>query len=204
MHSTSCNKEWFDRECVESKKLYILALNSFNGNKSIDNRQLLFERKRSYKLLMRKKKREFKTKKSRELCELRKSKPKQFWNHFKPKLENCSNDVKPEEFREYFSSLFNDIRSTRIEDVESFISETDFNINNPSFECLNTPFTSNEILMAIKDLKRNKAPCPADNLLNEFFIETSDILIGHITDCFNIIFDSGHFPKVWSYGYIVP
>jgi hypothetical protein len=58
--------------------------------------------------------------------------------------------------------------------------------------------------MAIKDLQRNKAPCPADNLLNEFFIETSDILIGHITGCFNTIFDSGHIPKVWSYGYIVP
>jgi hypothetical protein len=78
MHSTSCNKEWFDRECIESKKKYISALNAFNGNKSIDNRHLLFERKRSYKLLMRKKKRVFKTKKSRELCKLRKSKPKQF------------------------------------------------------------------------------------------------------------------------------
>jgi hypothetical protein len=108
----------------------------------------------------------FKTKKSRELCELRKSKPKLFWNHFKSKLEKCSNYVNPEEFREYFSSF--------------------------------------EILLAIKDLKRNKAPCPADNLLNGFFIETSDILIGHITDCFTTIFNSGHFPKVWSYGYIVP
>jgi hypothetical protein len=192
MHSTSCNKEWFDREMVESKKLYILALHSFNGNKSIDNRQLLFE----HKLLMHKKKGVFKTKKSRELCELRKSKPKQFWNHFKSKLDKCSNNVKPEEFREYFASLFNDLRSTRIEDVESFISETDLNINNPFFECLNTPFTYNEILMAIKDLKRNKAPCPADNLLNGVYIETSDILIGHITDCFNTSFDSDHFPKV--------
>jgi hypothetical protein len=49
----------------------------------------------------------------------------------------------------------------------------------------------------------NKASCPVDNLRNEYFIETietADILAGHVTDCFN----SGLFPKAWSYGYIVP
>ena len=53
-------------------------------------------------------------------------------------------------------------------------------------------------------MKRNKASCPVDNLLNEYFIETADILTEHVTNCFNKIFDSGIFPKAWSCGYIVP
>jgi hypothetical protein len=100
--------------------------------------------------------------------------------------------------------LFNDIKATSLDDVEHFNDANYFNVTNPTFISLNVSFTTDEVLRAIKRLKRNKSPCPVDNLLNEFIIETSDILIGHITDCFNKIFDSGHFPKAWSYGYIVP
>jgi hypothetical protein len=41
-------------------------------------------------------------------------------------------------------------------------------------------------------------------LFNEYFISTADILAGHITDLFNKIFDSGHFPQIWSQGFLVP
>ena len=71
-------------------------------------------------------------------------------------------------------------------------------INKPSFEELNTPITCNEVLLAIKCLKSSKVSCPSDDLLNEYFISSADILVGHITDLFNKIFDPGHFPEVWS------
>lgn len=64
MHSTSCKKQWFDRDCIDAKKT-----------------------------------RAFKIKTLRELCQLRKHKPKQFWNYFKSELNKGSNDVKPEEVR---------------------------------------------------------------------------------------------------------
>ena len=53
-------------------------------------------------------------------------------------------------------------------------------------------------------MKSNKSCAPNDLLLNEFFIESADILVGHITDIFNIIYDSGYFPQSWSEGFIVP
>lgn len=42
------------------------------------------------------------------------------------------------------------------------------------------------------------------NLLNEYFIASVDIFVGHITDVFNKVFDTGHFPDSWTYGYIIP
>jgi hypothetical protein len=35
-------------------------------------------------------------------------------------------------------------------------------------------------------------------------MESVDILIGHLTDMFNKVFDAGYFPVLWSKGYIVP
>ena len=49
----------------------------------------------------------------------------------------------------------------------------------------------------------NKA-CGSDRLLNEYFIESCDILAGHITEIFNIILNLGIFPEIWTKGIIVP
>jgi hypothetical protein len=56
----------------------------------------------------------------------------------------------------------------------------------------------------VKGTKHNKSSCPIDNLLNEFFIETIDILVGHLTDMFIVVLDGGYFPLSWSYGFEVP
>ena len=40
--------------------------------------------------------------------------------------------------------------------------------------------------------------------MNEYLIESMDIISGHLTDMFNIIFDRGYFPESWSKGYIIP
>ena len=68
---------------------------------------------------------------------------------------------------------------------------------------LDNPFTVDEVVSSVKLLKRNKA-YGGDNLLNEYFIETVDILAPHICNMFNKIIDSGFFPDIWSNGIIVP
>jgi hypothetical protein len=100
--------------------------------------------------------------------------------------------------------MFNDIRGTLIDDVESFNAESNLKIDNPTLEELNIPISQTEVRDAIKNLNRNKASCPSDNLLNEYFIESLDILVDHITDMFNKVFDAGHFPEIWSSCFIVP
>ena len=68
--------------------------------------------------------------------------------------------------------------------------DSDRNINNSAFEELNEPITAQVIQMAIKKLKSNKAPGPYDNLLNDYFIYSADILIGHLTNIFNKVFNA--------------
>ena len=63
----------------------------------------------------------------------------------------------------------------------------DFNNTDAIFDVLDKRISISEVQGAIKSLSKNKST--ADNVLNEYFIATCDILSGHITDIFNIIFD---------------
>lgn len=75
------------------------------------------------------------------------------------------------------------------------------------FSELDNPVTITEIVSAIKLLKGNKA-FGSDCLLNEYFVECSDILSGHICDIFIYILysilNSGYFPDKRMEGIIVP
>ena len=44
----------------------------------------------------------------------------------------------------------------------------------------------------------------SDNLLNEYFLESADIICSHLTDLFNGIFTSGKLPESWTEGIIIP
>ena len=89
------------------------------------------------------------------------------------------------------------------EESENFCSNYDFNTDECNFNELDRPITSEEIGKVVQKLKRNKA-FAGDQLLNEYFIESLDILSGHLVDLFNAILNSGNFPSQWSEGYIVP
>ena len=74
------------------------------------------------------------------------------------------------------------------------------------YEDLDRLISTEEVKTAMKSLKNSKSP-GEDNILNEHFIEAGDILISHITDIFNGIFNTGVFPESWSKGiieFIVP
>ena len=88
--------------------------------------------------------------------------------------------------------------------VEYFSSVSDLNVSHPTYPELNDDITFDVVKRAINNLNRNKSSCPSDNLLNEYFLETRDILIGHLTDLFNVIFNAGYFPQQWSEGFIIP
>ena len=70
------------------------------------------------------------------------------------------------------------------------------------YENLDRLISTDEVKTAIKSLKKSKSP-GEDNVLNEYFIEAGDILITHITDIFNGIFNSRVFPEHWSKGIII-
>ena len=65
------------------------------------------------------------------------------------------------------------------------------------------PISADEVLKAVKKIKTNKA-YGMDCLLNEYFIETIDILLPFICDTFNAVLDSGVFPDSWRERIVIP
>ena len=159
------------------------------------------EFKAKYKTLIRKKKRGFMLKKAQQLTEFKKHRPRDFWKHFGKSKFVSSSPIHIEDFKQHFSDVYSNIGNSLIEEVERYISSADFNFENPTFTELNTKITYEEVQSAIRKLNRNKASCPTDNLINEYFLEADDIFTGHLTDLINTVFDSVCFPQKWSEGY---
>ncbi len=74
----SKQKEWFDRECLQYKNVYLESLRIFNKFKTSNNRERLCLCKKEYKDICHRKKRVFENIKLNQIENLRKSKPKEF------------------------------------------------------------------------------------------------------------------------------
>ena len=200
--TNSCH--WFDLECKLAKNEYKSILKNFNKNKTPENRQILCTSKKKYKKIIRRKKIKYKREQAASFEDLKNKNPRQFWEFFKKKKKRVASDLSVNDFEKYFSSLVKEVKTVTLDDIESIVASDTFNINDETYEQLKVPITYTEVQAAIKRLNRNKAACPADNLLNEYFIESCDILCSHSTTLFNKVFNSGNFPECWAKGYIIP
>lgn len=195
--------EWFDRECVDAKKLYLDALRLYNICKTDTSRIHFCKCKHDYKTIVRKKKKLSEIKKLADIERLKSSKPKEFWKYFKKNKRKASSNISVDDFKKYFANLSNDIGNCFNVDAEEFCTENNFNDNNCSFEELDQPIIVGEVLSAVKLLKAGKA-LGTDCLMNEYFIECIDIISAHVCDIFNSILNSGYFPDKWTEGVIIP
>ena len=103
----------------------------------------------------------------------------------------------------FCSVLFNDVFKFLNEESELFCNSSFSDDSSRADYYLNRPITVQEITEACRLLKRGKA-CGFDQILNEYLIESCDILSSHLCDMFNHILDSGIFPEKWTEGIIVP
>ena len=197
------NKQWFDHECVHAKRLYVDALNCFNHCKTLENRENLCMFKSQYKKLIKKKRNAHKLVQSKKLENLRFSKPRAFWKHFRRNNNNARNDLSVEDFTKCFSELSNDIFQSKNDQAEQFVNDYDFDNMSSSDLLLDKHITVDDIVKAVGSLKTNKAS-GIDNLLNEYFLDSVDIIGSHLCDIFNAILDSGYFPECWTKGLIIP
>jgi len=198
------NKDWFDKDCRISRGRYLHALRTYNFTKNNTNREYYCQCKKSYKDLCKRKRRQSELKRISEIEKLRFSKPKQFWKYFKKSKPKPNNDVTLDEFRTYFSNLGKDDVNCKNERAETFCRDHDFNKNtSDNYGELDTPITLSELLLAVKSLKSGKA-YGSDSILNEYIIESIDILGSHLCDIFNTILTTGYFPDKWTEGVIIP
>ena len=152
--------------------------------------------------MVKKKKREYNYRRIKEIERMRHCKPRDFWKLFTKKKMH-STDISLSEFHNYFSKLQNELADTTDDETETFCADNDFDLTDTIFDELDQPISILEVKFAIHSLKRNKAYA-GDQLINEYFIETCDILSSHLVDVFNSILDAGYFPDSWSEGFIVP
>ena len=91
---------------------------------------------------------------------------------------------------------FSDLLSKKVE-VDPII-ETYINENKDMFESeLGTPFSKEELLVALKDLKNNKSTS-MDQVSNEMLKTGGLILSGTVLFLFNKILKVGFYPSLWS------
>jgi hypothetical protein len=148
--------------------------------------------KREYKRLVNRKKLAYKSTKSKEIEGFARKSLETFGSTFKKNKGMRGNSLSTSDFYQYFKNLSNEINITTGVESERFASEG-INSDNPIFSELDNTISETEVLAALKTLKCGKVGS-TDNLINELFIESGDILTGHLTDLFNLIIDTGFFP----------
>jgi len=78
----------------------------------------------------------------------------------------------------------------------------DYNLHDTAYDELDMDITSEEIVLAIKNLNTNKA-CGIDGILNKYLINCKNVLVPSLVELFNNVSMSGYFPTYWSTGSIV-
>ncbi|XP_053390478.1 uncharacterized protein LOC128553365 [Mercenaria mercenaria] len=198
-------KKWFNTDCIDKQRKYQASLAKYLNNRNSSNLNELHTSTRDYKICVKRSKYIYNRERCRKMYDMRRLRPRDFWRMFKTR-PTCFNDsVSSEDLFEHFKSL----SKQNIEDNDDFsdylkiFDGISTGNNSCTFEELDVPITYEEVNKACKNLKRSKSP-GLDNIINEYFIEASDILTWPVTMLFNSILDSGKFPRSWSQGVIVP
>ncbi|XP_060582312.1 uncharacterized protein LOC132738738 [Ruditapes philippinarum] len=193
-------KKWYNDNCKEKRE----ALELYTCERNSDNFTRMKQFKKDYKYCVRKTKKEYNVKRGRDMDEMRRKKPREFWRIFKSKGQSQNEAVSAEDFYEHFKNLATqqNITDDEVEDFLKLYDENQHDDNVSSCD-IDRSITKEEIRKACSKLKRNKS-AGIDTCLNEYFLETADILVETLEKLFNTILDSGEFLKQWTEGVIVP
>ena len=195
-------KPWFNKDCINARHIYHKTRKMYNKYKSEYYKNLLKAVSKNYKHTLNKHKKQFQNLKIEKLRRIKNANPKEYW-----KIINSTK--KP-----------NSIKAT-LHDLYSFYKETNTNISNESErtdinedteylnnETINTneinqPITGDEIKMAAKSMKNNKAG-GVDNIVNEHLKSTVNTMLPIYVKLFNLIFDTSLITETWTLGQIKP
>ncbi len=112
--------------------------------------------------------------------------------------EKDSNDeIQPSKWEAYFKHLFGDNNNKQEPLTTDVIPPV------PIFNKLDFSIKEEEILTALKKLKKDKAP-GLDNILHEFLIAGKESLLKPLCKLFNLVFNSGTYPSIWSLNFLRP
>ena len=190
-------KEWFTPECKEARKVFCKSHNKYRAEKSVENFKGMKLASRQYKQKMNKCYRKHKKAVDRKIRNLKSTDPKEYWKIVNPK-SRVNSDVYKNISVEVLQKHFKNLSKAPPDHLEG--EQLDLELN---FECdvLNRRIEPSEISKAIRKLKNGKAK-GIDEIGNEEIKATEEIMIDIYCKLFNIVFDSGVIPTVWSIGII--
>ncbi|MEW8546872.1 MAG: reverse transcriptase family protein, partial [Candidatus Thiodiazotropha sp.] len=122
--------------------------------------------------------------------------PRTFWNVLKDGSKNSTCLISAQEWFEYFSDLYNIDAGPRENNIDERTEEI-------VDDLLDSPITSSEIYLSIKDLKNEKSP-GIDGIPAELFKVASDKFIPYLVLLFNKMYDLSVFPMSWAKSIISP
>lgn len=161
----------------------------------------MYSAKKSYRRLLKYKKLRFRENILQQIQTLESSNPKEYWNLVN-KLRSNSRTKKPsdvidsDEWFSYFKTLNKKNKSVHKSDFEKGINFLTDNIEKLANgnSILDKQIELSEVLQTAKKLK-NKKSAGIDSLTNEIIKSSLNIIGPLITKIFNIILNSGVFPK---------
>ena len=184
---------------LKQKKDFKKARNSFLKNVNDENKQNFISTRTKYNRVKRNAKHKYKLKEGKDICDLAKKKPKQFWKSIKKKYkqnqpQHPDDPVNINAFFEHFKEVYGGQHMPQ--DEQSDVGST----SDPD---LDLEISDAEIREAILSQKNNKSS-GIDNLTAESFKTSCDLILPFLSKLFNCLFTNGEYPSAWAEGAIVP
>ena len=196
----------YNDDCEIKKMNFYDKLNLYRKNGCDATRAEMVRARSIFKSSVRKFNRECHIDKTNKLIKARFKDAKEYWRLLKQsqagsQTKNLSADI----FAEYFKAI-NDPEGQFYQADDDVLEFNRRFLNSESqvmFAELDVEITTQEIIKGIRELKLGRSGGP-DRLINKFFIYGCTELLPYLHKLFNVLLNKGHFPSMWTEGYIVP
>ena len=192
----------FDATCIEARNRFKRARNQFLKNKNTTNRQNFIFYRSKYNKAKSTAKKKFKIKEGQEICQMAKTKPKQFWKTIKKKISkskaDSSDTLTVDELFNHFQSIYG-IEPDQLGDQPVGTQQAQTHVNSS----LDEEISENELKNAVFAQKNNKST-GSDLLCAELFKSSYDIITTFLLKLYNRLLLNGEYPRLWGEGIIVP
>ena len=199
----SPSKPWFNQECENKRKSFFTAKNAVREAKTEEEKNRCTEKmnheSKEYKKSISMRQREFTRELHKNLRELHRHHPKEYWGI----LNNSDGTLKREskvslaDFEKHFKNLNQNENSNNTHEFNP--GDIDPSTNQE----FNLDFTLEEVSKNISELKNNKSE-GLDFIRNEYLKNCPPAVVELIVRLFNVILSTGQVPYDWSVGLIVP
>jgi len=208
------NKAWFDQCCWSLRqRLKRLSLQLKKEPWAHETRIKYFSTLKEYKKLLKQCKRRYKAEILTKLENMSEKNPKEFWsllnfldNEVNGKTQKNTTDpnITSTEWTEHFKGLNNLTKNKNFDtDFEKTITEQIKHLDKNPSNLLDYPFTMEEVLDGVKQLKSGKA-CGIDSISNDMLKQGSKQLYQSLVTLFNTILSEGSFPSNWNTSILTP